>query len=120
MVSLGRPPSITNRNQRNLNNIIQVNINKTVTTPVLTHFFNIKIGHLNIRSLKKRDHLLQLHSLMRDNVHNIFVESESWLNSTISNAEVEIQGYKLSRLDRKKKPGGGVRVYTRTSLKVKI
>ena len=58
---------------------------------------------------------------MRDNVYDIFVVSEScFLNSTISNAEVEIPGYTLSRLDRKKKPGGGVCVYTRTSLKVKI
>ena len=33
---------------------------------------------------------------------------------------MEIEGYKLSRLDRTKKSGGGVCVYTRTSLKVKI
>ncbi len=33
---------------------------------------------------------------------------------------MEIQGYKLPRLDRKKKPGGGVCVYTRASVKVKI
>ena len=46
--------------------------------------------------------------------------SESWLNSTVSNAEVEIEGYKLSRLDRTTKSGGGVCVYTRISLKVNI
>ena len=38
----------------------------------------------------------------------------------MSNAEVEIEGYKLSRLDRTTKSGGGVCIYTRTSLKVKI
>ena len=91
MVLSGRLPFIINGNQRNLNNTIQVNINKTVTTHVLTNFSNIKIiGHLNIRSLKKRDNLQHLHSLIRDSVYEIFVVSESWLNSTVLNAELEI------------------------------
>ena len=38
----------------------------------------------------------------------------------INYAEVEIEGYKLSRLDRTTKSGGGVCVYTRISLKVNI
>jgi hypothetical protein len=80
----------------------------------------IKIAHLNIRSLKKRDHLLQLRCLVKGKDYDVFALSESWLNSSISNAEVEIEGYKLSRLDRTRKSGGGVCVYTRISLKVKI
>ena len=117
-------------NKRNVQNLVCIRSFRTEPPPIRTgptifssvssNSSKIKIGHLNIRSLKKRDHLLQLRSLIRDNVYDIFVVSESWLNSTVSNAEVEIQGYRLSRLDRKKKPGGGVCVYTRASLKVKI
>ena len=80
----------------------------------------IKIGHLNIRWLKNRDHLLQLRILVRDNDFNIFSVSETWLKSTVINAEVEIMGYKLSRQDRPKKGGGGVCVYTKALLKVKV
>ena len=45
--------------------------------------------------------------------------SESWLNSTVTNAEVEIEGFKLTRLDRLGKTGGGVCVYSKSSIKVK-
>ena len=56
-----------------------------------SNFSNIKIiGNLNIRLLKKKHHLLHLRSLIRDSVYEIFVASQSWLNSTVSNAEVEI------------------------------
>ena len=44
--------------------------------------------------------------------------SKSGLNSTVSNAEVEIEGYKLSRLDGTTK--SGVCVYTPISLKVNV
>ena len=38
----------------------------------------------------------------------------------MKNAEVEIQGYKISRLDRQKKIGGGVCICTRPSFKTKV
>ena len=56
---------------------------------------------------------------MREKNYNVLVISESWLNSTTTDAEVEIAGYKITRLDRTKKIGGGVCVYTRLSLKIK-
>ena len=74
----------------------------------------LKIAHLNVRSLKTRSHLLQVRELMREKDYDVLAVSESWLNST-----VEIDGYKLTRLDRRGKSGGGVCVYTRSSLKVK-
>ena len=49
--------------------------------------------------------------------YDILTMSESWLNSTVKNSDVQIEGYKLLRLDRLGKQGGGVCVYTRTSLK---
>ncbi|RMX60344.1 hypothetical protein pdam_00021546 [Pocillopora damicornis] len=38
--------------------------------------------------------------------YDVLVISESWLNSTTTDAEVEIAGYKITRLDRTKKIGG--------------
>ena len=102
-----------------VNNIIKTSINN-IQPSKSCQKSKIRIAHLNIRSLKKRDHLLQLRCLVKENCYDVFAVSESWLNSTVSNAEVEIEGYKLSRLDRTTKSGGGVCVYTRTSLKVNI
>ena len=34
--------------------------------------------------------------------YGILAVSESWLNSSVTNAKVEIEGYKLIRLDRRK------------------
>ena len=38
----------------------------------------------------------------------------------MKNAEVQIQGYKISRLDRQEKIGGGVCICTRPSFKTKV
>ena len=73
-----------------------------------------------MRSLKNRDHLVQLRSLVQENDLYILAVSESWLNSSVKNAEVEIQGYKIFRLYREKKIGGGVCIYTRASLKTTV
>ena len=79
----------------------------------------ITIAHLNIRSLKNKKHLIQLRNFAQEENYGILAVSESWLNSTVTNAEVEIVGYKLSRLDRLNKTGG-VCVYTQNSLKTKV
>ena len=79
----------------------------------------LQIAHLNVRSVKERNHLIQLRELMREKNYDVLAISESWLNSTTTNAEVEIAGYKITRLDRTKTVGGGVCIYTRSSLKVK-
>lgn len=111
---------------------IQVNTNEAATNYVTRRTTDvnkrqndslkskIKIAHLNIRSIKNRDHLVQMRKLAEENDFNIIAISESWLNNTVTNAEVEIAGYKLSRLDRVKKPGGGLCVYTHSSLKTKV
>ena len=55
---------------------------------------------------------------MKDRNYDILALSESWLNSTVTNAGVEIEGFKLTRLDRLGKTGGGVCVYSKSSIKV--
>ena len=74
-------------------------------------------GHSS--TLKNRSHIVQMRELMREKDYDVLAVSESWYNSTVSNAEIEMVGYKVTRLDRLDKTGGGVCVYTRASLKVK-
>ena len=94
---------------------------KATTQPSTSKFLKpkLQIAHLNVRSVKERNHLIQLGELMHEKNYDVLVISESWLNSTTTDAEVEIAGYKITRLDRTKKIGGGVCVYTRLSLKIK-
>ena len=50
-----------------------------------------------------------MRKLVEDSNYDVIAISESWLNSTVINAEVELIGYKLSRLDRQKKQKRGRR-----------
>ena len=79
---------------------------------------NLKVAHLNARSLKNRSHIVQMRELMREKDYDVLAVSESWFNSTVSNAEIEMVGYKVMRLDRLDKIGGGVCMYTRAALRV--
>ena len=72
----------------------------------------IKLFHLNAQSIKSRNHIIQIRELVVNKKMDILAISESWLNSSTSNAEVEIIGYKLHRLDRLHKKGGGVCIYS--------
>ena len=95
---------------------------KATTQPSTSKFLKSKlqIAHLNVRPVKERNHLIQLRELMREKNYDVLAISESWLNSTTTTtAEVQIAGYKITRLDSIKKVGGGVCVYTRSSLKIK-
>ena len=61
---------------------------------------------------------------MDEKKYAILAISESWLNSSVKNADVEIDGYSLSKLDRprniKNEFGGGVCAYMRKTLKSKV
>ena len=61
---------------------------------------------------------------MNEKKYAILAISESWLNSSVKNAEVEIDGYSLWRLDRprniKNELGGGVCTNTHKTLKSKV
>ncbi len=76
------------------------------------------IGHLNVRSLiPKRD---EMHDILvtckEDNSRVVLGLSETWLDSSISDSEVAIPGYKLFRSDRNRR-GGGVMVYVPEGVK---
>ena len=70
----------------------------------------LRILHLNKRSLCNISHLSQLRELNNRENFDIITVSETWLN-TIMSAEIKLDGYKLFRLDRLDKGGGGVCAY---------
>ena len=81
---------------------------------------NLKIGHLNVRSLKNRDHFLLVKDTILQNKFDVLTLLGTWLNSSITNLELEIPGYNFYRIDRNTKTGGGVGVYILQTYKVKV
>ena len=92
--------------------------NYTVGTQKKTN--NVKIAHLNVRSLKRREHFILVKESILANKFDVFTISETWLNNTVSDLELEIPGYSLHRLDRQTKKGGGVCVYVLQSYKTEV
>ena len=72
---------------------------------------NVKIAHLNVRSLKCREHFVLVKETVLENKFDIFTVSETWLNSSVTDLEIEIPGYVIYRIDRQAKIGGGVCAY---------
>ncbi|CAH3133247.1 unnamed protein product, partial [Porites lobata] len=56
----------------------------------------------------------------KERFFDIITISESWLNTTITSTEIQLDGYKLFRLDRLHKGGGGVCACVRSDLKSKV
>jgi len=61
---------------------------------------NVTVTHLNVRSLKCRDHFIQVKQTVLENKFDILTISESWLDNSVTNLELEIPGYDLYRVDR--------------------
>ncbi|CAB3991987.1 Hypothetical predicted protein [Paramuricea clavata] len=77
----------------------------------------IKLIHQNICSLlRKMDELRLMISELKSGIH-ILTLSETWLAENISDAEIEIAGYRTFRKDRCSK-GGGIVAYVRNDLAV--
>jgi exonuclease III len=72
-------------------------MSSTSTLEMANNFQNtrLKIAHLNIRSLKSNTHLTQLRDLARRENFDILTISETWLNTSVSSAEVRIDRYNL-------------------------
>ena len=79
---------------------------------------NIRIAHLNIRSIKNRSSFLLLKEALLKYKFDILTISETWLDYSITDAEIWIPGYNIYRLDHVSKVGGGVCVYTKDNLKI--
>ena len=81
----------------------------------------IKIAHLNIRSLKSREHFLLLQHTIEEHDFDIFTIPETWFDSTVDNQVMQIPGFVFFRQDRgDHKSGGGLAVYIRDTFKATL
>ena len=82
------------------------------------------LAHLNVRSLLGKNKADMLKQQIQDSNVNIFTLSETWLSSSIPDAQVGIHGYAAVRLDRDwggtpggvAKKGGGVMCYIKDGI----
>ena len=81
---------------------------------------NVKIAHLNVRSLKCRDHFLLVKETILSNKFDVFTISESWLDASVSDLEIEVPGYDIYRVDRSNKTGGGICAYVLNTYRTEL
>ena len=81
---------------------------------------NIKIAHLNVRSLKCWDHFLLVKETILSNKFDVFTISESWLDASVSDLEIEVPGYNIYRVDRSNKTGGGICAYVLNAYRTEL
>ena len=82
---------------------------------------NIKVAHLNFRSLKSRVHFCLVKETILQNKFDIFTISETWTDSTVSDSSLEISDYQFFRQDRgSHKSGGGLCIYAKLNLKITV
>ena len=81
---------------------------------------NIKIAHLNIRSLKSRESFMLLQYTIGTNLWQITI-SETWLDSLVDTEAMQILGFFFFRQDRAEhKSGGGLGIYVRDTFKATL
>ena len=90
---------------------------QTNTKTKQTSRSNVTIAHLNIRSLKNRDHYIFGQDLAIKHKLDIFTISETWLHNSVSDLKVQSPGYSLFRLDRSGRKGGGVCAFVNSNFK---
>ncbi|XP_028518360.1 uncharacterized protein LOC114576263, partial [Exaiptasia diaphana] len=79
----------------------------------------LKIGHLNIRSLRNKVDSPRIENL--DTTFDVLAISETWLDSTIVDVEISLPDFTCVRWDRTgDKSGGGVAIYIKESLPYRI
>ena len=71
----------------------------------------LTLGHLNIRSLLPK--IDEVRDLMATSNFDIFAVCESWLNDTVLDSEIAIEGYQVYRKDRSNSIGGGICLYVK-------
>lgn len=81
----------------------------------------VSIAHLNVRSLCSRENFYLVWQTITDGDYDIFTISETWLNASTTDMEINIPGYVLFRQDRgERKSGGGVAVYVKDIYKASV
>ena len=100
--------------QRNLNNLIQINIDNAAKSSCAVSHCVKKTALPNISLLNARSLLPKLDELSASlsfNPVDIIAVTETWFNEDIEDNLVSIYGYNLFRKDRPNRRGGGVCIY---------
>ena len=74
----------------------------------------LKLLHISAQSLLPK--IPEPRLLVEESKYDCISVSETWMNSSFSESELNIPGFKIFRNDRKDKPHGGVAIYARSSL----
>ena len=74
--------------------------------------------HLNVRSILHK--ISELRILFKSKSLAIIAFTETWLNDSMNDEEINIDGYKVVRRDRSSGPGGGVCLYIRNDIAFNI
>jgi hypothetical protein len=80
----------------------------------------LKIISLNAQSLADFEHLISLRHVMNEEIIDILIVSETWLNDKCTDKYIEIPGYKVCRCDREGMRGGGVATYFKKDLRIML
>lgn len=99
------------------NSNVAININNVVLKSALKPS-RFNFIHINPGSLKP--HLGEVSSLIDGVNIDIIAVSETWFTEKVNDNVVQIPGFRVIRHDRKKKRGGGVALYVKSSLKTRI
>ena len=76
-----------------------------------------KVAHYNINHLEPKINQLRYLIFNEWNTLDVLGVSETFLNSTYNDSEVNVDGYSILRKDRQHKCGGGLVVYIRNTMK---
>ncbi|KAI5714781.1 hypothetical protein M8J77_005490 [Diaphorina citri] len=71
----------------------------------------LSVAHLNTRSMRPPSKFPEFTNIILGSGLDIICVTESWLDPSISNAEVSLLGYRMIRHDRVGKGGGGIAIY---------
>lgn len=75
------------------------------------------IAHVNVKSLvNKVDEILNV--VQKNNLHVLAI-TETHLDQTITNGQINLKGYNIIRKDRNRRGGGVTFIYSRTSAVLK-
>ena len=79
------------------------------------------VAHLNVRSMVSRENFHLITQTISSNDYDIFTISETWLDLSTSDIDIQIPGYTLFRQDRGiHKTGGGIVVYVKDIYKASV
>ena len=79
------------------------------------------VAHLNVRSMVSRENFHLITQTISSNDYDIFTISETWLDLSTSDNDIQIPGYILFRQDRgMHKTGGGIVVYVKDIYKASV